>query len=98
MTPQNEQQQNQNPIQPIGGKETVIGIASSGDADCKTYGRNMRIDAFLPFLKGFATSILISDYEGLSEEQKFEIEESDREIDRGEYVLYEDFMKKYIFN
>lgn len=35
-------------------------------------------------------------WDELSEEQKFEIEESDREIDRGEYVLYEDFMKKYI--
>ncbi len=34
-------------------------------------------------------------WDELSEEQKFEIEESDREIDRGEYVLYEDFMKKY---
>jgi hypothetical protein len=35
-------------------------------------------------------------WDELSEEQKFEIEESDREIDRGEYILYEDFMKKYI--
>ncbi len=35
-------------------------------------------------------------WDELSEVQKFEIEESDREIDRGEYVLYEDFMKKYI--
>lgn len=34
-------------------------------------------------------------WDELSEEQKFEIEESDREIDRGEYVLYEDLMKKF---
>lgn len=34
-------------------------------------------------------------WDELSEEQKLEIEESDREIDRGEFVLYEDLMKKY---
>jgi single-stranded DNA-specific DHH superfamily exonuclease len=34
-------------------------------------------------------------WDELTEEQKFEIEESDREIDRGEFVLYEDLMKKY---
>lgn len=31
----------------------------------------------------------------LSDEQRFEIEEADREIDRGEFILYEDFMSKY---
>ena len=35
-------------------------------------------------------------WDELSEEQKFEIEEGEREIDRGEYVDFEDFMKKYI--
>ena len=35
-------------------------------------------------------------WDELSEEQKFEIEESDREIDRGEFVFYVDFIKKYI--
>ena len=34
-------------------------------------------------------------WDELTEEQKFEIEESDKEIDRGEFVLYEDLMKKY---
>ena len=31
----------------------------------------------------------------LTQEQRDEIEESDREIDRGEYFLYEDVMSKY---
>ena len=35
-------------------------------------------------------------WDELSDEQKFEIEESDREIDRGEYVDFEDFIKKFI--
>lgn len=34
-------------------------------------------------------------WDELSEEQKFEIEEGDRQIERGEFVLYEDLMKKY---
>jgi len=34
-------------------------------------------------------------WDELTDEQKFEIEESDKEIDRGEFVLYEDLMKKY---
>ncbi len=34
-------------------------------------------------------------WDELTEEQKFEIEESDREIDRGEFVLYEEVMAKY---
>lgn len=32
----------------------------------------------------------------LSEEQKFEIEESEREYERGEYVNFEEFIKKHI--
>ena len=35
-------------------------------------------------------------WDELTDEQKFEIEESDREIERGEYVNFEDFIKKYI--
>ena len=35
-------------------------------------------------------------WDELTDEQKFEIEESDREIDRGEYVDFEDFIKKFI--
>lgn len=35
-------------------------------------------------------------WDELNNQQKFEIEESDREIDRGEYVNFEDFIKKYI--
>ena len=34
-------------------------------------------------------------WEELSQEQKDEIEESERQIERGEFVLYEDVMKKY---
>jgi hypothetical protein len=34
-------------------------------------------------------------WEELSQEQRDEIEESDKQIDRGEFVLYENIMKKY---
>jgi len=34
-------------------------------------------------------------WDDLTEEQKFEIEEGDQQIERGEFVLYEDLMKKY---
>lgn len=34
-------------------------------------------------------------WDELTEEQKFEIEEGDRQIERGEFVLYEDLMKKH---
>ena len=34
-------------------------------------------------------------WEELSQEQKDEIEESERQIERGEFVLYEDVMKKF---
>jgi hypothetical protein len=34
-------------------------------------------------------------WQELSQEQRDEIEESDRQIDRGEFVLFEDVMKKY---
>lgn len=35
-------------------------------------------------------------WEELSEEQLFEIEESEREIERGEYVKFEAFIQKHI--
>jgi hypothetical protein len=35
-------------------------------------------------------------WDELSEEQKFEIEESEREYERGEYVDFEEFIKKHI--
>ena len=34
-------------------------------------------------------------WEELSDEQRHEIEESERQIERGEFVLYEDVMKKF---
>ena len=34
-------------------------------------------------------------WDELTEEQKFDIEESDRQIDRGEFFLYEDVMAKH---
>jgi V8-like Glu-specific endopeptidase len=38
----------------VGDHEAVIGITSSGDGDCKTFGRDIRVDRFLPFIKGYA--------------------------------------------
>lgn len=34
-------------------------------------------------------------WDELLEEQKFEIEEGERQIERGEFVLYKDLMQKY---
>ncbi|MEN9908494.1 MAG: hypothetical protein RLZZ540_1643 [Bacteroidota bacterium] len=34
-------------------------------------------------------------WDNLTEEQKFEIEEGERQIERGDFVLYEDLIKKY---
>jgi len=34
-------------------------------------------------------------WDELSEEQKFEIEEGERQIKRGEFIPFEDLMKKY---
>ncbi|ELI6455115.1 hypothetical protein RRM46_001327 [Flavobacterium psychrophilum] len=34
-------------------------------------------------------------WEELSEEQKIEIEEGERQIEKGEFFYYEDIMKKY---
>jgi hypothetical protein len=34
-------------------------------------------------------------WDELSEEQKFEIEEGEGQIKRGEFILFEDLMKKY---
>ena len=34
-------------------------------------------------------------WDELTDKQKFEIEESDREIERGEFFLYEEVMAKY---
>ena len=38
----------------VGDHEAVIGLTSSGDNACKTYGRDMRIDRYVPFIKGYA--------------------------------------------
>lgn len=43
----------------VGDHEAVIGLTSSGDADCKTYGRDIRIDRYLPFLQGYAKAYSI---------------------------------------
>jgi predicted transcriptional regulator len=34
-------------------------------------------------------------WDDLTDEQKEEIEEGERQIERGEFILYEDMMKKY---
>src|SRR6185369_16871072 len=38
----------------IGDKEAVIGLASSGDADCTSYGRHVRIDSNLDFVQSYS--------------------------------------------
>lgn len=36
----------------VNGKEVLVGVTSAGDADCKDYGRDMRIDAYAEFVDG----------------------------------------------
>jgi secreted trypsin-like serine protease len=43
----------------IGDHEAVIGLTSSGDSNCATYGRDMRIDRYLPFIQGYAKAYSI---------------------------------------
>jgi secreted trypsin-like serine protease len=38
----------------IDGREAVVGITSSGDADCKRYGRDLRVDRYVPFITDYA--------------------------------------------
>jgi hypothetical protein len=52
-------------------------------------------DIILSIKKVFATEKK-DFWDELSEEQKFEIEESEREYERGEYVNFEEFIKKHI--
>lgn len=52
-------------------------------------------ESILASVKKIFTSKKKDFWDELTEEQKFEIEESDRQIDRGEFILYEDLMKKY---
>jgi MYXO-CTERM domain-containing protein len=42
-----------------GDHEAVVGITSSGDGDCKTYGRDMRIDRYVPFIMNFVKAYSI---------------------------------------
>ena len=43
----------------VGDHEAVIGLTSSGDSNCVTYGRDMRIGRYLPFLQGYAKAYSI---------------------------------------
>ena len=43
----------------VGDHEAVIGLTSSGDSSCTTYGRDMRIGRYLPFLQGYAKAYSI---------------------------------------
>jgi len=43
----------------IGDHEAVIGLTSSGDSNCASYGRDMRIDRYLPFIQGYAKAYSI---------------------------------------
>lgn len=38
----------------IGDKEVVVGLASSGDSSCTSYGRHVRIDSNLAFVQSYA--------------------------------------------
>ena len=52
-------------------------------------------ESILASIKKIFTTKKKDYWDELSEEQKFEIEESDREIDRGEFFLYEEVMAKH---
>lgn len=43
----------------VGDHEAIIGLTSSGDSNCMTYGRHMRIGRYLPFLQGYAKAYSI---------------------------------------
>jgi secreted trypsin-like serine protease len=45
----------------VGGHETVIGLASSGDADCKKFGRHTRIDVYADFISEYVDANADSD-------------------------------------
>jgi hypothetical protein len=38
----------------VGDREVVVGLASSGDASCHTYGRDVRVDTYAAFLASYA--------------------------------------------
>jgi MYXO-CTERM domain-containing protein len=38
----------------VGDREVVVGLASSGDASCRTYGRHVRVDTYAAFLATYA--------------------------------------------
>lgn len=40
----------------VGGEEVVVGLASSGDSSCASYGRHVRIDANLAFVESYAVA------------------------------------------
>jgi hypothetical protein len=52
-------------------------------------------ESVLASIKEIFTTKKKDGWDELTEEQKFEIEESDRQIDRGEFFLYEDVMAKH---
>ena len=53
-------------------------------------------ESVIASIKNVFTSKKKNWWEELSEEQRFEIEESEREIERGEYVNFEAFIQKHI--
>jgi secreted trypsin-like serine protease len=53
----------------IGDVEAVIGISSSGDADCNTYGRDMRIDQFVDFISSYTKKYSVPGATGPDENQ-----------------------------
>ncbi len=53
-------------------------------------------ESVIASIKNVFTSKKKDWWEELSEEQRFEIEESEREIERGEYVNFEGFIQKHI--
>ena len=37
----------------IDDREVIVGLASSGDQNCKQYGRHMRVDRYIPFIQSY---------------------------------------------
>ena len=47
----------------IDGREVLVGITSSGDLNCKVYGRHIRVDKYRAFIDPFIAEASIIEYE-----------------------------------
>lgn len=48
----------------IEGREVVLGVTSSGDLNCKVYGRHMRVDRYRDFIDPFIAEASVIHYRG----------------------------------